>query len=77
LEKIFGLVAEVAFDQIIGNLFFRQDKPCPVSVGSGAVREELHNIHLRMLALYHLRTVAATFLIDPKKLGLLNIERPL
>jgi hypothetical protein len=39
-----GLVAEVAFYQIIGNVLFCQDKPCPVSVGSGSVRKELHNV---------------------------------
>jgi hypothetical protein len=77
LEKIFGLVAEVAFDQIIRNPFFRQDKPCPVSVGSGAVRKELHKSHLRVIALYHLRAAAATFLIDPQKFALLNVQQAL
>lgn len=46
-EKVFGLVAEIAFYQLEGNLFFRQDNPCPVSVRSGTVREELHGSHLQ------------------------------
>ena len=40
-----------------------------MSVGSGAVREELHNIHLRVIALYHLRPATATFPIDQKSCG--------
>jgi hypothetical protein len=45
-EKLLGFVAEIAFDEVVGNSFLCQDKPCPVSVGSGAVRKELHRIYL-------------------------------
>ena len=41
-EEIFGLVGKVAFDQLIGELFFRQDNPCPVSVGSRLIGIEFH-----------------------------------
>jgi hypothetical protein len=37
-KQLFGLVFEIAFDEFIGNLFFRQDKPCPVGIRSGTVR---------------------------------------
>ena len=36
-EEFLGFVAEIAFDEVAGNFFLCQDKPCPVSVRSGAV----------------------------------------
>ena len=37
LEQLFRLILQVAFDALIGNVFFGQDNPCPVGVGSGQV----------------------------------------
>ncbi len=37
LEQLFGFIAEIAFDQLKREMFFRQDKPCPVGIRSGAV----------------------------------------
>jgi hypothetical protein len=38
-KQLFRLVFEIAFDELVGDLFLRQDKPCPVSVRSRAVRK--------------------------------------
>ena len=38
-KQLFGLVFEIAFDELVGYLFLRQDKPCPVSVRSRTVRK--------------------------------------
>ena len=37
-KQLFRLVFEIAFDELVGDLFFRQDKPCPVGIRSRAVR---------------------------------------
>jgi hypothetical protein len=37
-KQLFRLVFEIAFDELVGYLFFRQDKPCPVGIRSGTVR---------------------------------------
>jgi hypothetical protein len=36
-KQFFRFVFEIAFDEFIRYLFFRQDKPCPVGVGSRAI----------------------------------------
>jgi len=38
-KQLFRLVFEIAFDELVGYLFFRQDKPCPVGIRSGTVRQ--------------------------------------
>ena len=43
LEQLPGFVLKVAFDEIVGELFFRQDKPCPVGVRSSVARIEFHH----------------------------------
>lgn len=42
-EQVFGFVLEIDFDQIVGNLLFRQDNPSPVGIWSGDARIELHH----------------------------------
>ena len=37
-KQLFRLVFEIAFDEVVGDLFLRQDKPCPVGVRSRAER---------------------------------------
>jgi hypothetical protein len=65
LQKFFGFVAEIAFDELIRNLLFRQDKPCPVGVGSRTVGKQPHTNHLRFCcAFYHLDAGAANSSTD-------------
>jgi hypothetical protein len=48
-KELFRLVFEIAFDELVGYLFFRQDKPCPVGVGSGLVGIKFHGLLLFIL----------------------------
>jgi hypothetical protein len=41
-SQIFRLVLEIHFDELIGQLLFGEDNPCPVSIGSSVAGIEFH-----------------------------------
>ena len=49
LQKIFRFVLEIHFDEFVGNIFFRQDNPCPMGIGSTVTGVQFHEAHLLML----------------------------
>ena len=51
LQKVLRFVFEIHFDELVWNLFFRQDNPCPVRVGSAVAGIKLHEIILLIIAL--------------------------
>jgi hypothetical protein len=60
-KQLFRLVFEIAFDELVGYLFFRQDKPCPVSVRSGTIRKQPHKFTSSfVVCFYHLSLTMAT-----------------
>ena len=42
LEQLFRLVLQVALDEIVGDILFGQDNPCPVGVGSRLIGKQFH-----------------------------------
>lgn len=67
LEKVLGLIFEIALDQFVGKLFFGQDKPCPVRVGSRAVGKKFHQHHLARVLLFLVWRFQRLFILMPKK----------
>ncbi len=47
-QQIFGLVLEIDLDELVRDLFFGQDNPRPVGVGSGVAGVKLHGAVLLM-----------------------------
>jgi hypothetical protein len=45
-QQFFRLVFQIAFNEIIRDTLFGQDKPCPVGVGSRTVGQQFHIDHL-------------------------------
>jgi len=43
LKKICWFIFEIDFNEVVGEPLFRQDNPCPVSVGSRMARVEFHD----------------------------------
>ena len=43
LEQLFRFVLQVALDEIVRDVLFGQDNPCPVSVGSRLIGEQFHD----------------------------------
>ena len=65
-QKIPWLVFEIYFFEFVGNLFFRQDNPCPMGVGSTVTGVKFHEAHLLMpyLASYHRDDNVSDYVID-------------
>ena len=70
IEEFLGFILEVAFDQFVGEPFFRQDKPCPVGVGSRTVGKELHRIHLAIWSSFLAPSGRRTQPTEPGRAGL-------
>jgi hypothetical protein len=49
LQQIFRLVLEIDLDEIVRDILFGQDNPCPVGVGSGVAGVEFHGDDLLFL----------------------------
>jgi hypothetical protein len=44
LDEVRRFVFQIDFDELIGNILFGQDNPCPVSIGSGVAGIEFHEV---------------------------------